>query len=261
MKTYIINLRTSEERRKYVLKEVSRYVCMDVELVEAVDGRLLSPENREKFFDILKFAYRYGEFPLPGEIGCTLSHRECYRRLVESENEVALILEDDVVFLQPEAVEKTMNICSRILKKNGNGIISLSFPYRIASLGKNLGNGYSVYRAWKGFGTQAYLIHYNTAKKMLGITPSIRADDFLSMNLIGVKMYGVLPNFTTGLSFTRMASEVQSNKNDIVFCKKIPFKYKVRNLFEKIINIGIYGLHVFFRIEMCIVTFIQNKIR
>ena len=77
IKTYIINLKESVGRKDQVLREVSRYPFMDIELVEAVNGRMLMEEQVEMLFDWKNFSYRYGHEPLPGEIGCTLSHREC----------------------------------------------------------------------------------------------------------------------------------------------------------------------------------------
>lgn len=252
MKTYIINLKTSESRREYILKEVEWYISMRVELVEAVDGRLLSPAEKEERFDTGRFAFRYGEYPFPGEIGCALSHWECFRRLAESAEEVALVLEDDVVFTRRERVEETIKMCAKILKEKGNGIISLSFPYRIGSFGKRLAYDYSLYRVWKGFGMQAYLIHRVTAEKLLDVKPSVRADDYLYMNLIGIRMYGVLPWMSTGLSFKEISSEIQLSKENITYCRNIPFRYKIRNLLLKAGEGAIYVLHVFFRIIMYI---------
>lgn len=252
MKTYIINLKTSESRREYILKEVEWYTCMEAELVEAVDGRLLSSAEKEKRFDIDRFAFRYGEYPFPGEIGCTLSHWECFRRLAESAEEVALILEDDVVFTRRERVQETVKMCAKILKEKGSGIISLSFPYRIGSFGRSLVYDYSLYRIWKAFGTQAYLIHRITAEKLLGVKPSVRADDYMYLNLAGIKIYGVLPWMSTGLSFNEISSEVQLSQENITYCRNIPFRYRMRNLSFKVFDGAIYVLHVFFRIIMYI---------
>lgn len=82
---------------------------MDVEWVEAVNGRELSQADTDRLFDARRFVCRYNRLPYPGEIGCALSHRECYRRLVESDNDIALVLEDDVLFLDHVHVENVIN--------------------------------------------------------------------------------------------------------------------------------------------------------
>ena len=96
IKTYVINLKDSVDRRKAILAETAKYPFMDVELVEAVDGRKLKQEEIKACFDLKKFVNHYYRTPKGGEIGCTLSHRICYRKLLESEEEFALVLEDDV---------------------------------------------------------------------------------------------------------------------------------------------------------------------
>ena len=55
IKTYVINLKESVVRRNALLSEVAKYPCMDVEIVEAVNGRKMSSEDIKKNFDVLKF--------------------------------------------------------------------------------------------------------------------------------------------------------------------------------------------------------------
>lgn len=84
MKTYIINLKESIQRRESVLQATSAFPFLDVELIEAVNGKLVTEEEIKNSFDVTKFAQRYGRSPAEGEIGCTLSHRVCYERLLAS---------------------------------------------------------------------------------------------------------------------------------------------------------------------------------
>lgn len=89
---YVINLRRSEARRAHVTRELAK-TQLDWELVDAVDARqerldpseLVSAEARQK-----------GGFR-PGAIACALSHRSVYERVLATSQDVALILEDDVI--------------------------------------------------------------------------------------------------------------------------------------------------------------------
>lgn len=245
MKTYVINLKSSEERRRYVLQEVTRYANMEVELVDAVNGLSLSPCERDKQFDIKLFMKRYGRFPLPGEIGCTLSHRECYRRLLESEEEIALILEDDIFFYWPEDVEKVINCCVEMLIKKKGGITIFSYAEIVFSGGRKLIGRYSLNRIWLGYGTHAYLLHRNAAKKLYKTKPSLVADDYEYINMKGVKVYGVLPQFSKGISSSgEVQTEIQVSRDNIPFDKKIFLKYKCRFLLTKIFRKSMIFLHV-----------------
>lgn len=229
IKTYVINLERSADRREYILKETARYACMDVELVEAVDGYRLLPEETERRFDVKRFTYRYKRYPFPGEVGCTLSHQECYRRLLNSDEEVALILEDDVVFLQPELVDAVMAECCEILKKKKNGVFLYSSLSVSSTRGRNMGNGYRIHRVWFGLGSHAYLIHRTVAEKLLANLPSVLADDYQYLNLKGIKVYGLFPVFSTAGS---MGTDIQQGKQDIEYVANIPVRYRLQNLFR-----------------------------
>lgn len=232
IKTYIINLKDSSERREYALNETSKYACMDVELVEAVDGRILSSEEAGRLFGLKRFAYRYGRLPFPGEIGCTLSHRKCYRLLLDSAEEVALILEDDVVFLFPEDTVRILEDCARILCEKKEGLMTFSYHKVSFARGKDLSCGYRLHRVWWGFGSNACLVHRNTARKLLQDAPaSILADDYQYMNMAGVRVYGMTPNFSTGLTTNQaIESVVQLKADKIIPVRSIPLKYRLHNL-------------------------------
>ncbi len=67
--------------------------------------------------------------------------------------------------------------------------------------GKSFVADYEIYRVWFAFEANAYLIHRNSAKKLLKDTPaSILADDYQYMNMKGIAVYGLLPFLSTGLS-------------------------------------------------------------
>lgn len=66
----------------------------------AVEGRLVSPQQRAQTLDEAGFARLHGMPPVPGELGCYLSHLEVMRAFLASAHPLALVLEDDV---QPTA--------------------------------------------------------------------------------------------------------------------------------------------------------------
>lgn len=199
IKTYIINLKESVDRRESVLAETAKYPFMDVELVEAVDGRKLKPEELQSRFNSKKFINCYYHTPRGGEIGCTLSHRECYRKLLESDEEFALILEDDVKFLYPEDVESTLKDILNSYSSNNPYFITLAmhigyYPKKCRKLGK-----YTFYKIYNAYGTCAYLINRKVAKCLLSISiPYTLADDFPFMGQRGIWLDSIYPTFAVG---------------------------------------------------------------
>lgn len=215
IKTYVINLKESVDRRERVLAETEKYPCMDVELVEAVDGKSLSQEEKDYRFDSMKFVYRMGRTVFPGEIGCTLSHRECYHRFVNSEEEVALVLEDDVCFFDKEHVDSFLQELSRKMMKDKPCIITLTrhrfyFSKKKAEIGQ-----FSIYRVREAWGTCAYLMNKEAARKMLSIPKSyFVADDYLLMGKMGICVQGVHPLLAMGASeMKKMETTVWEEEN------------------------------------------------
>lgn len=95
IEAFIITLRRAVERRGQV--ERLRAACpVACHVVEAVDGNTLSEGERGKVYRRQLHKPRY-PFPLnPREIGCFLSHRNAWRRILDDRLDAALILEDDV---------------------------------------------------------------------------------------------------------------------------------------------------------------------
>jgi hypothetical protein len=85
---FVINLPHSVERRRHMEAQVAN---LDHEFVDAVDGRFLSTEGRPKWLR-------------PTILGCTLSHRAVYQRVIDEDLPYALVLEDDMV-LPPDIHE------------------------------------------------------------------------------------------------------------------------------------------------------------
>lgn len=227
IKTYVINLKDAVDRRKAVLEELSLYPFMDPEIVDAVDGRKMSESEKQACFDIKRFLYKQRHYPLPGEIGCTLSHRECYRRLLDSQEEFALIVEDDVRFL---AKSETME---SILK----GIVG-KMPYKpyVMTLSRHMiyypksecqAGQYSLCRVYHAWGTCAYLINRKGAKVLLGIgKPYYVADNYQEMGRLGIRVDGIYPMLAIGKSeIGDISSSICEDKSWYV--GKLPFYFKI----------------------------------
>lgn len=88
MKTYVVNLARSIDRRVYMENLLKTYSNLDVEFIDAVDGRIMSEGECNESFDIKRFAKEMLKEVRPGEIGCTLSHQNVIKRLSLMENKV-----------------------------------------------------------------------------------------------------------------------------------------------------------------------------
>lgn len=225
IKTYVINLKDSVDRRVAVLTETAKFPLMDIELVEAVDGRRLTAEEINDCFDLKKFINRYYHTPRGGEIGCTLSHRICYRKFLESNEKFALILEDDVCFVYPEDVEITLNDILNEYKDDKPYFITLAmhslyYPKKCRKLGN-----FTFYRLNEAYGTCAYLINRQAAEHLLSVSfPFTVADDIPFMRRKGILVEGIYPTFAVGAS-TKDIIPTEIQQESVVYKKRALSQY------------------------------------
>ncbi len=98
-------------------------VSLRHEFIEAVDGRALTPSERAELVDETAVA-RYPGWLTPGALGCALSHRRAYERILDSEDDgVALVLEDDAIL--PTTI--TTKIAEVVPHMYGSEIVLLYF--------------------------------------------------------------------------------------------------------------------------------------
>ena len=96
MLRFFINLNRSVKRRENIKKRLKE-LDLDFERCEAVDAGTFSDEfcqNIQYGRNDVNIRSRYTRQLTPAEIGCFLSHRECWKRLIQSDEEYAAVLED-----------------------------------------------------------------------------------------------------------------------------------------------------------------------
>jgi GR25 family glycosyltransferase involved in LPS biosynthesis len=94
IKIFVISLSNEKERQNYIQSFFDAKGA-SFEFLFGVDGRKLSQEEINSFHDAEK-AKKYGGELSRGEIGCALSHRLVYERMVKNNIERAIIMEDDI---------------------------------------------------------------------------------------------------------------------------------------------------------------------
>ena len=179
IQTYIINLEKSVLRREYMDNLLSIYSFLDIHYVKGVEGKKLSESEISERFD--------KDRCLKGEIGCTLSHRECYEKLLSTSSGYALILEDDIHPMRDlsELLQVDMD---KILNTNKPVILFLSGDYWFW---KYEGSIVSVYDA---VGAYAYIINRAAAKCILSIKKVYNvADDWNLYKGLGIKLKAIRP--------------------------------------------------------------------
>lgn len=240
MKAFILNLRTSTERREYmngILKDVT---VVHPIFIDAIDGRKLPENERDYLFDEERFKREYDRSIRPGEIGCTLSHQKCYRELLHSDDNSLIIFEDDIIVnseitaLLPK-VEKWLSVDEpRVM------LLSGWFWHKKP---QQFFEEYKIAEIIDGFLTHAYALNKSAARLMLDTKPWYLADAWEMFRNRGIKIMGLKPHpFDQDWSgvFTTTVNDEAINKNH---------KLSVKLLQEKIRSLRNKTLQIFGRFE------------
>lgn len=94
MQTWVINLDRAPDRWARISARLQG-LNLPFTRLPAVDARAFTPEQAAAL-DVAAYHRLHGMEPVPGELGCYLSHVEAMRRFLASGEAMALVLEDDV---------------------------------------------------------------------------------------------------------------------------------------------------------------------
>ena len=205
IKTYIINLAKSTVRKQYMEDLLSSYPFLDVEFVKAVDGRLLSEEERRSSFDYVRSMTIYGRTMNAGEVGCALSHRIVYEKLTASSDPYALVLEDDI------SIQRDLNLLplekiDEVMQTSKSRVLMLSGDYSFYKKE-------SIIKIYSAVGAYAYIINKAAAKKILSIDPPCCvADDWMFYKRRGIKLFAIYPYMIdANLNMELLSSDVKQD--------------------------------------------------
>jgi glycosyl transferase family 25 len=227
--TYVVNLERSVDRREQITRDLQN-LGIPFEIFAAVDGETLTGKELDVYSE--QRARKEGGRALSrGEIGCALSHLRLYQKLLESDEEEFLILEDDAE-VGWALVELLRN---RERFEVGWEHINFCTDARTKPFGDRV---WDIYRLAKfsrmANGTVAYLLNRKGAEKLLrrAFPIAYAADDLTgSTQVTGLASYGVFPPVAT---YARGAGTISRPLNPSVYRAKKAVKRKLRKLIDKI---------------------------
>lgn len=245
IKTFVINLLKDKDRKESILRETSRFSTLDVEIVEAVYGKMLTDQEREDLFDSKKYSQYYGRNVLPGEIGCTLSHRKCYKRLLESDWKYALILEDDAHFLIDTIDVDFLIAVEKIMNAEKPSVLLLHADINYKGKAKLFCKNYDLYTVYTAMFTTAYFINRSAADLMLSEKRSYWvADDWFRFRQWGINILCLYPSVIVQ-QWDKLASSILEEKRLYIPKRKLPHSLiECRLAYEKIIYMILKGLKI-----------------
>lgn len=168
---FVINLAHAVERRENMQRQLQA-LNIQAEFIQAVDGRQMSVDERQQHLNSAKMR-EIGWRLSPAEIGCSLSHLEIYRIMVERKIPYAVILEDDVeladdfyTLFAPEVEEQLR----QDLPAEKAHVVQLNYVRRAYRAGYSVisSTRYMRVRSYSpSWSAAAYLLTLAAAKKLL----------------------------------------------------------------------------------------------
>jgi glycosyl transferase, family 25 len=230
MQSYIIHL-TGDTRRKINVPTLLS-ALPNPTVVDAVNGRDILAQNTpaNRAGDLYQPTY---PFPLgPGEIGCFLSHRNCWQRIVDSGHSYGLIAEDDLAF-DPVNWSEAMDL----IEEHANSDIFIRLPAKsfetsVQTIGK-FGSAELFLPRNIGANSVCQVVGSNAAQRLLAASETVDRplDAFLQMHWVtGQPIHTILPNGVLELTDELGGSTVPKNAhtNNVLMRAIHRFKYRAQ---------------------------------
>lgn len=225
---FVINLARHSKRRAFMEMQLNA-IGLDFEFLDAIDGRLLTPEELAEHYDSKLAKTTIGRDLTPGEIGCALSHMAIYQRVIADGLPFALIFEDDALIgSQFQGVlENTLGI----INPNEEKVVLFAHTQKYSNWSsRKIDNAHKLAPAVDVFCAHAYLVTQAAAKKLVATLYPVHtvADcwNYLIKNKV-IEILSVVPYCVGHAHFARnSAIEPDRSKTQPKQCQPFrPLKY------------------------------------
>ncbi len=173
---YCISLRRAPRRRSNVERQARLLGLRRLQIVEAVDSKHLDKQTliSDGTYDEDASKRWHSEGLTINEIACSLSHLECYRRIVSANDPWALVIEDDALF----RASRLRYLSLENVPQWANIVLLNSFLEKTPPSG-SLGGALYSDESYAG-SAAAYLLTAGTASQLLNAgAPVVHAADGL----------------------------------------------------------------------------------
>lgn len=235
--SYIIHMSGSTARRPLV--DALCQVLPNPQVLDAVVGRDLSDSERAAIYTPNLFRPAY-PFPLSvGEIGCFLSHRKAWQRIVDSGDPFGLVSEDDVV--PEEGFETALDLA--MAHAGENRLIRLPMADRETAVDEVAQSGICrlVRPDVVGLTAAVQVVGRDAAQRLLELTERFDrpVDTFQQMRWItGIDMMTVLPSVASAKKSQSGGSTIQTRQPLWAEIKRSWHRARYRAAVKKLSGMG-----------------------
>jgi len=195
LNAFVITLRRATAR-KFQVDRILANCPVACQVVDAVDGKELSSAELDDVYQSSLHSPKYPFSLSSGEIGCFLSHRRLWQRMVDENRSQALIIEDDVDF-EPTPFAQSLAFASEHAEPGDYVQFQVRPLVDSARMVAHQGDLRLVWPQVTPLRTSAQLVTQEAAVRLLKVTRQFDRpiDSFLQMQwLTGVRMTAMAPS-------------------------------------------------------------------
>ena len=162
-KIYVLNLEHRTDRKKEIIKELSKVDASNVEIFKAIKPQpdLVNYWNKDYLKEMPGWYTGNSDTYRIGALGCLLTHITIMKKALDFGYENILILEDDTEFVTNEKLDNIIKKYSKFLDNIDFGIFYLSGNNAKAGIKKIIDN---IYLTFATYTTGSYIINKKTMK-------------------------------------------------------------------------------------------------
>ena len=223
------------ERRK-VLTELLGKTPFQFQFMAINDDLELTPGAIAKNHDSKRTIDSFGRDFTRGELASTLNHLLSYKKFLETENDLAIVMEDDADFIVDEFIF-VINLLTKIIDE-GKPQVYLLTPVisYLNNNSKDLSEDYKVVKVIQSWDTAGYIITREAAEKMISANSKswIIADDWVRyIRYANVDVFSIIPSIIQQ-NLNLFDSNLMADRNTVI--KSRTLKYVLSKLSYKIIS-------------------------
>ena len=221
--------------RRIALSELLEKMPFGFEFMSINDDVELTPDAISKNHDSKRAIDALGRDLTRGELASTFNHMLCFKKFLDSESDIAIILEDDADFIVDEFV-CVIDLLIKIIDESRLHVYLLT-PV-ISYLNNNsisLNKDYKVVEVVQSLDSAGYIVNRETAKKLLSVNSKawFIMDDWVRYKRhANVNVFSVIPPILKQDMVTFKSNLMNSRNNAI---KSRTLKYVVTRISYKIL--------------------------
>jgi len=223
------------ERRKALSKLLEK-TPYQFQFIAINDELELSPSAIIKNHDSKKTIDSYGRDFTRGELASTLNHLLSYKKFLDSDKDLAIIMEDDADFIVNKFIFVVERLIKIINKRKPQVYLLTPVISYLNSNSKYLNEDYKIVKVIQSWDSSGYIINREAAKKMINANSKswFIADDWVRyIRHANVDVFSVIPTIIKQ-NINLFDSNLMSSRNKAL--KSRTLKYVLSRMSYKIIS-------------------------